>query len=448
MPPSRASANLACSTDWPGSWPLRQRDPLRPSVTGPIDIGDDAALWQPEPETFEVLTTDALVEDIHFRLSTSSWRALGWKALGREHQRHRGDGRTAHAGHSSRWACGLERAWRTSKTCITAWPISQAHLLETGGYDPAIVGGDIVSSPDDVPQHHGRRRAPRARSAPRSRASPAIWLAVTGALGGSARRTGTPGSGRRPPWHPRRRNVDRASPGPRATGRGGAHTGRGRHTLRHGPVRWSTRRSRQARLRLRRSTATIRADQVPLPPALERMFPGEAISMAVRGGEDYELLVAGPADRIAEASRLLAERELMPLKVIGVLTEGTPGLGVGPRCAGPTHEYPRRLVGPLQVQPGQRVTAIRIAVLTTSPDQTRHLGIALGARCRTRRRLLARWLIWRRQNRSRPGAGRGPGRDRAGDQSVVRADGRAPRPQSRPFAPRTRRSVPVGWPAR
>src|SRR5207245_532971 len=44
-------------------------------------IGDDAALWQPTPGRREVLTTDALIEDVHFRHRTTSWHDLGWKAL-------------------------------------------------------------------------------------------------------------------------------------------------------------------------------------------------------------------------------------------------------------------------------------------------------------------------------------------------------------------------------
>src|SRR5215204_4264089 len=57
------------------------RDPLQPEVTGAIGIGDDAALWEPTPGRREVLTTDALIEDVHFRHRTTSWRDLGWKAL-------------------------------------------------------------------------------------------------------------------------------------------------------------------------------------------------------------------------------------------------------------------------------------------------------------------------------------------------------------------------------
>src|SRR4051794_2054725 len=58
-----------------------QRDPLRPEAAGAIGIGDDAALWTPRRGYHEVLTTDALIEGVHFRHTTTSWRDLGWKAL-------------------------------------------------------------------------------------------------------------------------------------------------------------------------------------------------------------------------------------------------------------------------------------------------------------------------------------------------------------------------------
>ena len=47
--------------------------------------------------------------------------------------------------------------------------------------------------------------------------------------------------------------------------------------------------------------------------------------MALTGGEDYELLVAGEAETLAAASMALRERGLMPLTVVGYLEAGTPG---------------------------------------------------------------------------------------------------------------------------
>ena len=44
-------------------------------------IGDDCAVYPVNPGTNEVISTDALVEDIHFKLSTTTPEALGRKAL-------------------------------------------------------------------------------------------------------------------------------------------------------------------------------------------------------------------------------------------------------------------------------------------------------------------------------------------------------------------------------
>ena len=45
-----------------------------------IGIGDDAAVWR-AGEELVLGTTDSLVEGTHFRLTTTTWRDLGWKAL-------------------------------------------------------------------------------------------------------------------------------------------------------------------------------------------------------------------------------------------------------------------------------------------------------------------------------------------------------------------------------
>jgi thiamine-monophosphate kinase len=44
-------------------------------------IGDDAAVFKPTPGKFQVLTTDAMVEGVHFDLTFTSMKHLGWKAI-------------------------------------------------------------------------------------------------------------------------------------------------------------------------------------------------------------------------------------------------------------------------------------------------------------------------------------------------------------------------------
>src|SRR5215212_6020215 len=46
-----------------------------------LGIGDDAAVWQPSPGEHVVVTTDSLVEGVHFRRDWTDWESLGHKAL-------------------------------------------------------------------------------------------------------------------------------------------------------------------------------------------------------------------------------------------------------------------------------------------------------------------------------------------------------------------------------
>ncbi len=46
-----------------------------------LGIGDDAAVWTPRPGRDLVASTDMLVENVHFRLDWTDWPSLGHKAL-------------------------------------------------------------------------------------------------------------------------------------------------------------------------------------------------------------------------------------------------------------------------------------------------------------------------------------------------------------------------------
>lgn len=46
-----------------------------------MGISDDAAVYRPTPGKVQLLTTDALVEGVHFDLTFTSFRHLGWKAM-------------------------------------------------------------------------------------------------------------------------------------------------------------------------------------------------------------------------------------------------------------------------------------------------------------------------------------------------------------------------------
>jgi thiamine-monophosphate kinase len=58
---------------------VRLRDVTAPRVL--VGIGDDAAVWQPSRSNRSVITTDALVEGVHFTRDTMSAHDAGWRAL-------------------------------------------------------------------------------------------------------------------------------------------------------------------------------------------------------------------------------------------------------------------------------------------------------------------------------------------------------------------------------
>ena len=59
---------------------IRERFPSPPAIL-PVPIGDDAAVAIPERGALEVLTTDALVEGVHFDRAFSSFADIGYRAL-------------------------------------------------------------------------------------------------------------------------------------------------------------------------------------------------------------------------------------------------------------------------------------------------------------------------------------------------------------------------------
>jgi thiamine-monophosphate kinase len=46
-----------------------------------LGIGDDAAVWRPSPGRHIVMSTDSMIEEEHFRLEWGDWKSLGHKAL-------------------------------------------------------------------------------------------------------------------------------------------------------------------------------------------------------------------------------------------------------------------------------------------------------------------------------------------------------------------------------
>lgn len=61
---------------------LIKQDTINKADSVVIGIGDDAAVLKPTPQLLQLVTTDMLVEKIHFDLSTTNAWQLGYKAIG------------------------------------------------------------------------------------------------------------------------------------------------------------------------------------------------------------------------------------------------------------------------------------------------------------------------------------------------------------------------------
>jgi len=154
------------------------RDPLRPESSGAIGIGDDAALWEPTPGYREVLTTDALIDGVHFRHTTTSWRDLGWKALAENVSDIAAMGATP-------TRAFVTLALRPDTLVSDLVQLYEGMAEHARAYHFEIAGGDTVSSPVTMLSitvvgelaGNGLRRGA---------GQPGDLLAVTGTLGGSA----------------------------------------------------------------------------------------------------------------------------------------------------------------------------------------------------------------------------------------------------------------------
>ena len=307
------------------------RDPLRPESQGTIGIGDDAALWEPRPGFREVLTTDALIEGVHFRHTTTSWHDLGWKALAENVSDVAAMGALPTRAFVT---LGLRPETRVADldALYEGFAAFDLWLLDRGIGGFGVAGGDTVSSPvtmlsitvvGELAGDGLRRAAGR----------PGDLLAVTGSLGGSAGGLALLEQG-----DAQRGNPDvealvglHLAPYPRVLegltlAEAGVRCGM---DLSDGLLGDSGKLAYASGL-----SAIIDLHELPMPPALARLYGAdEAQTMALAGGEDFELLVAAPPDVIERATALLAARAqeppfanaLVPLKVVGRLEEGTPG---------------------------------------------------------------------------------------------------------------------------
>lgn len=291
-------------------------------ITGPghqllLGIGDDCAVWQ-TGDLVQLATTDTLVQDVHFTPNTISWKDLGWKALAINLSDIAAMG-------------GIPSYALITLGLPDRAPVDGVLELYDGmldcacAYNTLLVGGDIVGAPlyfislTVLGEPSGRMSYPN-NVLLRSGAKPGDAIAITGHVGSSAAglkllRTGgldgiNPSLAFALEAH--RRPAPRLETGQLAL-EAGVRCGMDVSDGLVGDLAKICAVSGVA--------AAVELQRVPVREELRKAFPEEWAGLALTGGEDYELLLTGPA----EVLDAVGERSDLPISVIGRILAGTPG---------------------------------------------------------------------------------------------------------------------------
>ncbi len=277
-----------------------------------LDIGDDTAAWR-TGSGVELATTDTMVQDVHFRLETTSYRELGWKALAINLSD------IAAMGGAPRYA--LVSLGLHPDTDVEEVAELYRGMKEIGDeFGCRVVGGDTVGAPCMMinvsligetldPGCFMRRDAAKAGD----------LIAVTGWLGGSGGgfrvlndgiEVATDVKGRLKDAH--NRPVPRVKEGQTLLKAGV----RAAMDLSDGLMSDLPKMGRMSRL-----TARVSVEDLPISADVREVFGPEAVGLALTAGEDYELLVAGSREVLERASGEMAT----PLTIIGEMVEGEAG---------------------------------------------------------------------------------------------------------------------------
>jgi thiamine-monophosphate kinase len=270
-------------------------------------------VWRGDP--FVVATTDTMVEEIDFRLQ---WPGFDFRTLGR---------RLVSISLSDLAAMGAEPRYAlVSLTLRGTLPVADARRLYLGIAEQArrfscvIAGGDLSGTLGLLTLTAtliGRLDSPRSMLR-RQGARPGWAIAVTGTLGGAAAGLRLLESGRGPAnRHEAAWVTAQLDPAPRVVaGRLLVDSGIGVG----GDISDGLYREVERLVEGTRLGATIDVTRLPLARGVR---PKEW-ALAVKDSEDFELICAAPATRIAAAKRVL-ERIDLPLTVVGEI-EARPGI--------------------------------------------------------------------------------------------------------------------------
>jgi thiamine-monophosphate kinase len=288
-----------------------------------VAVGDDAAVV--EPGMYQgLLTTDLLIEGVHFELGATSPHDLGHKAV----TVNVSD--VAAMGGSPRY--GLASIGLPPKVEI-AWVMELYGGMREAAdeYGMALVGGDTSRSDQAVIAVTVYGQVVPGKAVTRAGGRPGDVLVVTGALGASAAGLRI-GQAR----HGDQKDLLSTEWGRDLLGRHErpvARVGEGRTLAQAGATAMIDLSDGLALDLFRMCEASgvgarVRLPDLPLAPGLVDLADAtgaDPFDLALHGGEDYELLAALPPEAVDGARRDVVDRYHTRLTEIGEVTEG-PGM--------------------------------------------------------------------------------------------------------------------------
>lgn len=273
--------------------------------------GDDAATLRVGDAEILVVSTDLSVEDVHFRREWLTWEAIGYRAAATALS-----DLAAMAARPIGVLVSLAVPPDLDSYALGELARGLGSCLREQG--AALLGGDLSRSPGPVVLDVtvvGATRHPIERSG--ARAGDELW--VTGSLGGAAAAAAAWSAGLEP--EPSARAAFER-PGPRTAEARWLACEADVHALidlSDGLAADSEHVAAASGVRLELTTGAV-----PLHPVLEGLAqPEAALSLAVGGGEDYELLAALGPGFTAAASEAFEREFGVALTRVGRVTEGS-----------------------------------------------------------------------------------------------------------------------------
>jgi thiamine-monophosphate kinase len=280
-----------------------------------LGIGDDAALVDLPAGESMVVTTDAMVEGVHFRLDWTDWRSLGHKLLAVNLSDLAAMGATPRIATITLGLTGNEYV----EDLVAMYEGIGALASQTG---VVIAGGDIVRNPNGLNLDLTAigSVAPE-RAIRRDGANPGDLIVVSGTLGAAAAGMALLECGDRGARTSGLLINAHLRPEPRiALGsllhEAGVSAGMDLSDGLYGDLDKLLGRSAVA--------AELDASQIPVAAAVRALFPDRWFEMATRGGEDYELLLTIPENRFPDLQAAAAEVG-STMTAIGRIIDGTAG---------------------------------------------------------------------------------------------------------------------------